>query len=99
MWFHLTHENEISFTPIIKVFLPRQIFTKLVSAKHHCVQTANTEFRTNWTVSADNADRQLFTSLSKVWLSHWDDFHESGNDIGNFYKSILYKILSKSGEN
>ena len=63
------------------------------------MQTADTEFRTNRTVSADNADRHSFTSLSKMWLSHWDDFHEPGNDIGNFYKSILYKILSKSVEN
>jgi len=97
--FHLIHANDISFTPIIKVFLPHQIFTKLVSAEYHYVQIADTEFRTNRTVSAESTDRHSFTSLSKVWLSHWDDFHEPGNDIGNIYKSILYKILFKSGEN
>jgi hypothetical protein len=75
MWFHLTHANEISFTPIIKVFVPLQIFTKLVSAEHHYVQTADTEFRAHRTVSAQSAGRHSFTSLSKVWLSQWDDFH------------------------
>jgi len=71
MWFHLTHANVISLTPIRREVLPHQIITKLVSAEHHYVQTADTEFRINRAVRADSAKRHSFTSLSKVWLSQW----------------------------
>jgi hypothetical protein len=66
--------------------LAAPIFTKVVNAEHHYVQISYAEFRTNRTVSTESSDTHSFTSLRKVWLSHWDDFHQTANDNGNFYR-------------
>jgi hypothetical protein len=53
-------------------------FHKTANAEQYCVQVSYTNFLSDWDICVESVDRNLFTSLSKVWLCMcMCQFHET----------------------